>query len=69
MLVVYFVDFGVTSIVVPVQLRPYLGDILDLGTLRACNIPPIEDTNGSAVIQAGCITATCSPCPSSPLTV
>lgn len=32
MLIVYFVDFGVTSIVVPTPLRPYCGDLLDLGT-------------------------------------
>ncbi|KAG5942190.1 hypothetical protein E4U53_007287 [Claviceps sorghi] len=30
-LVVYFVDFDVTSIVMPVQLQPYLGELLDLG--------------------------------------
>ncbi|KAK4130024.1 hypothetical protein BT67DRAFT_249440 [Trichocladium antarcticum] len=33
LLVVYFVDFGVTSIVVPIQLQPYLGQLLDLGAL------------------------------------
>ncbi|KAK2616438.1 tunicamycin resistance protein [Conoideocrella luteorostrata] len=32
-LVVYFVDFGVTSIVIPVQLQPYLGELFDLGPL------------------------------------
>jgi UDP-N-acetylglucosamine--dolichyl-phosphate N-acetylglucosaminephosphotransferase len=31
MLIVYFVDFGVTHIVVPTQLRSYFGDLLDLG--------------------------------------
>lgn len=31
MLVVYFVDFGVTQMVVPVPLRPYLGELFDLG--------------------------------------
>ncbi|KHJ33208.1 putative udp-n-acetyl-glucosamine-1-p transferase [Erysiphe necator] len=30
-MIVYFVDFGVTQIVVPVPLRPYLGSLLDLG--------------------------------------
>ena len=30
MLVVYFVDFGVTQVVVPVPLRSYFGDLLDL---------------------------------------
>jgi len=33
MLVVYFVDFGVTQMVVPVPLRPYLGELFDLGWL------------------------------------
>ncbi|GAB0135648.1 hypothetical protein EsDP_00003979 [Epichloe bromicola] len=32
-LVVYFVDFGVTSIVMPLQLQPYLGELFDLGPL------------------------------------
>jgi UDP-N-acetylglucosamine--dolichyl-phosphate N-acetylglucosaminephosphotransferase len=31
MLIVYFVDFGVTQIVVPTPLRPYLGELCDLG--------------------------------------
>ncbi|OAF61509.1 tunicamycin resistance protein [Pseudogymnoascus destructans] len=30
-LIVYFVDFGVTHVVVPTPLRPYLGDLLNLG--------------------------------------
>ncbi|KAH6687739.1 glycosyl transferase family 4-domain-containing protein [Plectosphaerella plurivora] len=29
-LVVYFVDFGVTSIVIPIPLQPYLGELFDL---------------------------------------
>ena len=33
MLVVYFVDYGVTNVVVPVQLEPYLGSLIDLGWL------------------------------------
>ncbi|OOQ85966.1 UDP-N-acetylglucosamine--dolichyl-phosphate N-acetylglucosaminephosphotransferase [Penicillium brasilianum] len=33
MLVVYFVDFGVTHVVVPVPLQRYLGDFIDLGWL------------------------------------
>ncbi|OIW32551.1 hypothetical protein CONLIGDRAFT_613179 [Coniochaeta ligniaria NRRL 30616] len=33
LLVVYFVDFGVTSIVVPLPLRPYLGELLNVGFL------------------------------------
>ncbi|TLD26782.1 hypothetical protein PspLS_04796 [Pyricularia sp. CBS 133598] len=32
-LVVYFVDFGVTSVVVPIPLQPYLGELLHLGPL------------------------------------
>lgn len=31
MLIVYFVDFGVTKIVIPTPLRPYLGELFDLG--------------------------------------
>ncbi|KAL2834455.1 glycosyl transferase family 4-domain-containing protein [Aspergillus cavernicola] len=31
MLMVYFVDFGVTHVVVPVPLQPYVGAFLDLG--------------------------------------
>jgi UDP-N-acetylglucosamine--dolichyl-phosphate N-acetylglucosaminephosphotransferase len=33
MLIVYFVDFGVTQVVVPVRLQKYLGPIVDLGLL------------------------------------
>lgn len=33
MLVVYFVDFGVTTVVVPVPLESYLGTMVDLGWL------------------------------------
>ncbi|KAK4121731.1 hypothetical protein N657DRAFT_623240 [Parathielavia appendiculata] len=33
LLVVYRVDFGVTSIVVPIQLQPYFGPLFDLGAL------------------------------------
>ncbi|KAH0532226.1 hypothetical protein TsFJ059_000949 [Trichoderma semiorbis] len=33
LLVVYFVDFDVTSIVIPVPLQPFLGDLFDLGVL------------------------------------
>ncbi|TAQ84408.1 hypothetical protein B7494_g7270 [Chlorociboria aeruginascens] len=32
-LIVYFVDFGVTQIVVPIPLQPYLGELFDLGFL------------------------------------
>jgi len=32
MLIVYFVDFGVTQVVVPVPLQRYLGDFIDLGS-------------------------------------
>ncbi|KAI4186272.1 MAG: hypothetical protein LQ346_005721 [Caloplaca aetnensis] len=31
MLVVYFVDYGVTNVVVPVQLEAYFGNLIDLG--------------------------------------
>ena len=33
MLVVYFVDYGVTNVVVPVQLEQYFGTLIDLGWL------------------------------------
>lgn len=33
MLVVYFVDFGVTQVVVPVPFQPYFGALVDLGWL------------------------------------
>lgn len=33
MLIVYFVDFGVTQVVVPFPLQRYLGDFIDLGWL------------------------------------
>ncbi|KAJ5728732.1 UDP-N-acetylglucosamine-dolichyl-phosphate N-acetylglucosaminephosphate transferase [Penicillium malachiteum] len=33
MLIVYFVDFGVTHVVVPVPFQQYLGDFIDLGWL------------------------------------
>ncbi|KAJ5172715.1 Glycosyl transferase family 4 [Penicillium capsulatum] len=33
MLIVYFVDFGVTQVVVPVPLQRYMGDFIDLGWL------------------------------------
>jgi UDP-N-acetylglucosamine--dolichyl-phosphate N-acetylglucosaminephosphotransferase len=33
MLALYFVDFGVTHVVVPVPLREYLGELIDLGWL------------------------------------
>lgn len=31
MLGLYFVDFGITHVVVPLPLRPYFGDLVDLG--------------------------------------
>jgi UDP-N-acetylglucosamine--dolichyl-phosphate N-acetylglucosaminephosphotransferase len=31
LLIVYFVDFGVTQIVIPTAFRPYLGEMVDLG--------------------------------------
>ena len=30
-LIVYFVDYGVTNVVVPMQLEPYLGQMVDVG--------------------------------------
>ena len=33
MLGLYFVDFGVTHVVVPLPLRKYLGELIDLGGL------------------------------------
>lgn len=33
LLIVYYVDFGITAVMVPVILRPYFGDIVDLGFL------------------------------------
>ncbi|ORY83647.1 putative UDP-N-acetylglucosamine--dolichyl-phosphate N-acetylglucosaminephosphotransferase [Protomyces lactucae-debilis] len=33
LLVVYYVDYGVTYVVVPTPLRPYFGDLVDLGFL------------------------------------
>lgn len=35
MLIIYFVDFGVTQVVVPTPLRPYLGELVNLG------VPPL----------------------------
>jgi len=32
-LIVYFVDYGVTNVVVPVQLEPYFGQLVELGWL------------------------------------
>ena len=32
-LIVYFVDYGVTNVVIPVQLEPYFGQLVDLGWL------------------------------------
>jgi len=32
-LIVYFVDFGVTQIVIPIPLQPYLGELFQLGPL------------------------------------
>lgn len=31
LLIVYFVDFGVTHIVIPTALRSYFGEMVDLG--------------------------------------
>lgn len=55
MLVVYFVDFGVTQMVVPLPLRPYLGELFDLGTTTPTCRPR---RNALTKVQAGCITPT-----------
>lgn len=31
LLIVYYTNFGVTYVVMPIQLRPYLGELVDLG--------------------------------------
>lgn len=33
MLILYFIDFGVTQVVVPIPLRPHLGRLVDIGPL------------------------------------
>jgi len=62
MLVVYFVDFGVTQMVVPVPLRPYLGELFDLG------MGSRRDARGGHKLlmpaQVGCTTPTWRPYPS-----
>jgi UDP-N-acetylglucosamine--dolichyl-phosphate N-acetylglucosaminephosphotransferase len=56
MLVVYFVDFGVTQMVVPLPLRPYLGELFDLGPfLFTCQS---KGWNALIELQAGCTTFT-----------
>jgi UDP-N-acetylglucosamine--dolichyl-phosphate N-acetylglucosaminephosphotransferase len=65
MLVVYFVDFGVTQMVVPLPLRPYLGELFDLGM---ANPPPILYRKALTETQAGCTMSTWRSCPSSPPT-
>lgn len=47
MLVVYFVDFGVTQMVVPLPLRPYLGELFDLGMTQSMYHFVIGSANGS----------------------
>ena len=39
MLIVYFVDFGVTQVVVPVPLQSYLGELVDLGMFKYSSLP------------------------------
>jgi UDP-N-acetylglucosamine--dolichyl-phosphate N-acetylglucosaminephosphotransferase len=55
MLVVYFVDFGVTQMVVPLPLRPYLGELFDLGRSKS---NPSHVGNVLIEVQAGCTTRT-----------
>lgn len=65
MLVVYFVDFGVTQMVVPLPLRPYLGELFDLGEYNR-SISFLRC--GADRIQAGSTTSTWHCCPSFPRT-
>lgn len=65
MLAVYFVDFGVTQMVVPLPLRPYLGELFDLGR------PPQMVCSWKHVltrVQAGCTMSTWHSCPFFPPT-
>lgn len=65
MLVVYFVDFGVTQMVVPLPLRPYLGELFDLGESSSpsgCHWAVLTK------FQAGFTTSTWHCCPSFPQT-
>lgn len=39
LLIVYFVDFGVTHVVMPHILRPYLGELVDLGKIASHKLP------------------------------
>lgn len=55
MLVVYFVDFGVTQMVVPLLLRPYLGELFDLGTFECDSC---QTCNTLTNVKAGCTTCT-----------
>ncbi|KAI9897017.1 hypothetical protein N3K66_008039 [Trichothecium roseum] len=68
LLVVYFVDFDVTSIVIPAQLQPWLGELFDLGPLyyvyMACvamfcpqSINMLAGINGIEVSQ--CVVIAC----------
>ena len=63
LLVIYLVDFGVTSIVIPLPLQPYLGELFDLGALyyvyMACvamfcpqSINMLAGINGIEVLQS-----------------
>ena len=49
MLIVYFVDYGVTTVIVPRQLQPYLGDMMDLGWLYYAYMAAI------AIFSSNCI--------------
>ena len=53
MLIVYFVDFGVTKMVVPIPLRPYLGELFDLGT--EVDLVPVKN-EADRTLQDGCTT-------------
>lgn len=44
MLIVYFVDFGVTQVVIPKPLRPYLGELVNLGQTKSILLLPRFDS-------------------------
>lgn len=59
LLIVYFVDFGVTQIVIPTPLRPYFGELFDLG--EGYNSPDYSRAASNRFEQAGCTTRTWLP--------
>ena len=65
MLIVYFVDFGVTQIIVPTPLRKYFGELLDLGKA----IQELATSLKANMFQDGSTTRTWLRSPSLPRTV